>query len=124
MISHPEVQGYFAGMHIQWSFNLEKAPWWGGIFERMIQSVKRCLRKTIGRGRLTMDELVTATTEVEVIVNSRPLSYLSAEDIKEPLTPSHLITGCRLLSLQDPTTEILMILLKWIGILSPNGWFI
>ena len=91
MISHPEVQGYFAGMHIQWSFNLEKAPWWGGIFERMIQSVKRCLRKTIGMGRLTMDELV----------NSRPLSYLSAEDMEEPLTPSHLITGRRLLSLQD-----------------------
>ena len=48
-----------------------------------------------------MDELVTATTEVEMIVNSRPLSYLSTEDIEEPLTPSHHITGRRLMSLQD-----------------------
>ena len=48
-----------------------------------------------------MDELVTATTEVEMIVNSRPLSNLSTEDIEEPHTPSHLITGRRLMSLQD-----------------------
>jgi len=27
--------------------------------------------------------------QVEAIVNSRPLSYLSSEDIEEPLTPSH-----------------------------------
>lgn len=30
ILNHPEVQGYFAGMHIQWNFNLEKAPWLGG----------------------------------------------------------------------------------------------
>ena len=82
ILKHPEVQGYFSGIHIQWSFNLEKAPWWGGIFECMIKSVKLCLRKTTGRGKLTMDELVTATTEVEMIVNSRPLSYLSTEAIE------------------------------------------
>lgn len=40
-----------------------------------------------------MDELVTATTEVEAILNSRPLSYVSTEDLKEPLTPSHLMVG-------------------------------
>ena len=111
ILKHPEVQGYFAGIHIQWSFHLEKVPWWGGIFERMIKSVKRCLQKTIGRGKLTMDELVTATTEVEMIVISRPLSYLSTEDIEEPLTPSHLITGRRLMSLPynrdiDDTIEV------------------
>ena len=36
-----------------------------------------------------------------MILNSRPLSYISTEDIEEPLTPSHLITGQRLLSLPD-----------------------
>ena len=35
-----EVQQYFSGMNIQWVFNLEKAPWWGGFFERQVQSVK------------------------------------------------------------------------------------
>ena len=101
ILKHPEVQGCFAGIYIQWSFNLEKAPWWGGIFERIIKSMKRCQRRIIGRGKLTMDEFVTATTEVEMIINCRPLPYLSTEDIEEPLTPSHLITGRRRMSLQD-----------------------
>ena len=25
---------------MQWTFNLEKAPWWGGVFERLVKSVK------------------------------------------------------------------------------------
>lgn len=79
----------FAGNRIQWSFNLEKAPWWGGIFERMVRSVKRCLWKTV---ELTLDELTTAVTEV---VKSRPLTYVSTEDMEE------LITGRRLMSLPD-----------------------
>ena len=35
-----EVQGYLAGVGDEWQFNLEKAPWWGGIFEKMVQSTK------------------------------------------------------------------------------------
>ena len=92
---------YLTDLKVTWSFNLEKAPWSGGFFERMIQSVKRCLKKTIGRAKLSYDELLTALTEVEAIVNSRPLSYLSSEDLTEPLTPSHLLTGRRVLSLPD-----------------------
>ena len=101
IVKHPEVGNYLSQIRIQWTFNLERAPWWGGIFERMVQSVKRCLRKTIGRGRLTLDELQTAVTEVEMIVNSRPLSYLSTDSIREPITPSHLLTGRRMMSLPD-----------------------
>ena len=56
---------------MQWSFNLKKAPWWGGMFERMIESVKCCLQKTIGHAKLTYDELLTALTMVEMIVNLR-----------------------------------------------------
>ena len=69
----------------------------------MIKSVKRCLRKTIGQARLTYDELLTALTEVEMVVNSRPLSYVSTEDAEEPLTPSHLLIGRKVLSLPDST---------------------
>ena len=34
-------------------------------------------------------------------MNSRPLTYVNAEDMDEPLTPSHLVTGRRLLSLPE-----------------------
>ena len=39
--------------------------------------------------------------EVEMILNCRPLSYVSSEDYEEPLTPSHLLCGHRIMSLQD-----------------------
>ncbi len=86
---------------MEWSFNVEKAPWTGGIFERMVKSAKRCLKKTIGRAVLTYDEVLTTITEVEMILNSRPLSYVSTDDLEEPLTPSHLLIGRRVLSLPD-----------------------
>ena len=43
----------------------------------------------------------TAIIEVEMILNSRPISYVSTEDQEEPLTPSHLMVGRRLLNLPD-----------------------
>ena len=47
------------------------------------------------------DELATILTEVEVIINLKPLSYFSSEDIEELLTPSHSLTGHHTLSLPD-----------------------
>ena len=91
-------------MNIWWVFNLEKAPWWGGFFERLVQSVKQCLKKSVGRARLSYDKLSTLLIEIEAIINSRPLSYLSSEDLEEPLTPSHLLTSHRILSLPNVTT--------------------
>ena len=70
----------------------------GGIFERIIKSAKRCLKKSVGRACLTYDELLTIVTEVEAVLNSRPLSYVSMDDLDEPLPPSHLLRGYRVLS--------------------------
>ena len=106
VLMSPDVQQYTAGMKIRWVFNFEKAPWWGGFFERMVQSVKRCLKKAVGKAKLTYDELLTALTEVEAIVNSRPISYFSSEDLEEPLTPSHLLAGHRILGLPDGSVAV------------------
>ena len=87
---------------VKWNFNVPKVPWWGGVFERLVRSVKRCLKKMLGLARLTYDELLTALVEVEMVLNSRPLTVVSAEDLEEPLTPSHLIVGYRLREAPDP----------------------
>ena len=95
------VEEHLVGVGVTWQFNVERAPWWGGAFERLVRSTKRCLKKMIGRAHFSLDELTTALAEIEAILNSRPLAYTSVEDVEEPITPSHLIIGRRLLSLPD-----------------------
>ena len=92
---------YLLNLKVKWRFNLERAPWWGGFFERLIRSVKRCLNKILKNAKLSYEELLTVVTEVECVLNSCPLTYLFSEDIEEPLTTSHVMTGRRLLSIPD-----------------------
>ena len=94
------VVDFLNSRRITWRFNLERAPWQGGIFERMIGAVKKCLRKVLGNARLSYDELNALLTEIECTGNSRPLTYQYNEP-GEVLTPSHLIHGRRLSPLTD-----------------------
>ena len=87
-------------INLKWIFNVERAPWWGGFFERMIQLLKRCLRKLISRAKLSYEELLISVSEVELILNSKPLIYFSHR-FGGASYASHLYTGRRLLSLPD-----------------------
>ena len=51
-----ETQQYAASKNVEWKFNLESAPWYGGFWERLVGTVKRCLKKTIGKSKLSYDE--------------------------------------------------------------------
>lgn len=95
-------QQFLADHNITWKFITERAPWWGGFYERLIGLVKRCLKKTIGKACLSWTELNTILTEVEAVLNSRPLTY-PYMDINDasPLTPSHFLCGHRILTLPD-----------------------
>ena len=79
LLSACEVADFCVSKSITWRFNLDRSPWWGGAFERMVGSVKRCLRKVLGNARLTQDELSTVLAEVEATLNSRPLTYQHEE---------------------------------------------
>ena len=65
----------------------------------MVGTVKRCLKKIIGKAKLDHDELNTILIEIEGVLNSRPITYLYEELEAEPLTPSHLMIGRRLTTL-------------------------
>jgi transposase InsO family protein len=43
------VKRYLADKGVSWHFIMERAPWHGGFWERLIKSTKRCLKKQIGR---------------------------------------------------------------------------
>ena len=96
----PELMNFLKTSEISWKYILEVSPWWGGFWERMVQVVKRSLRKILRRTSVTYDGLFTVITEIEGIINNRPLCYMYSDDIEEALTPSHLIFGRRLMS--DP----------------------
>ena len=97
------MQNYLSVNQIHWQFNLSRAPWWGGQFERMIGFVKSALNKTIGHGMLTWKELQEVLLDVEVCLNNRPLSYVE-NDVQLPvLTPnSMLFANSNVLSELDP----------------------
>ena len=98
IVRSEEVHQYLSNKQILWTFIAEKAPWWGGFWERLVQSVKRCLRKVVGRSTLTLDELTTIIIEIETTLNNRPLTYMhdDNEGLSQALTPASLIYGRRL----------------------------
>jgi hypothetical protein len=61
----------------------------GGWWERLIQMVKKLLRRVLGRASLTYEETMSKTCDCEATVNSRPMTYIS-EDSRGPipLTPA------------------------------------
>ena len=50
--------------------------------------------------------MLTILVEVEGVLNSRPLTYVYSEGTDEPLTPSHLLLGRRLLSKPGVSEDI------------------
>ena len=101
----PEVWDYLTNNRITWRFITERALWWGGFWERLARSIKRPLKKIIGRSSLTYDELNTILIEVEALINARPIIYIYDDDesISYPLCPSHLIYGRRITAM--PSSE-------------------
>ena len=88
-----KLQNYLAHQNIQWQFNLSRAPWWGGQFERLVGVVKQALYKSVGRAKLTWSEFEEVMLDVEIALNNRPLSYIE-DDVQLPvLTPSALMFG-------------------------------
>lgn len=100
VVNESRVKNFCASNGIKWKYIVERAAWWGGFYERMVRTVKVALRKTLGKSSLTLDHLQTVLTEIEGMVNSRPITYV-ASDSDEPnaLTPAHFLLGKRLTSL-------------------------
>ncbi|GFW01392.1 integrase catalytic domain-containing protein [Trichonephila clavipes] len=60
---------------ILWKFIPPSAAWW----ERLVRIVKELLRRTLGKCTLTYEELNTILCDCELIINCRPLTYVSED---------------------------------------------
>ena len=72
----------------------------------LVGLVKQTLRKSIGTKLLDWDELATLLTEIEAIINTRPLTYVF-EDFESgfPLTPAHFLSHHAYLGVHGSTIE-------------------
>ncbi|XP_024874415.1 uncharacterized protein LOC112456237 [Temnothorax curvispinosus] len=78
---------------IQWAFNPLSAPHFGGLWETVVKSMKTHLKRVVGTQILTVEEFSTIVTQIEVILNSRPLCPTSSDPSGlGVLSPGHFLT--------------------------------
>jgi hypothetical protein len=66
----------------------------GGIWQRMVQSVKKVLYAVLKEQAPKYEVLLTLMAEAEHIVNSRPITFVSSDGADpEALTPNHFLIG-------------------------------
>lgn len=88
---------------INWKFIPPRAPHFGGLWEAGIKSFKFHLKKAVGNLKLAYEEFLTITSQIEGILNSRPITPLS-DDANEPdaLTPAHFLIGRPVTAIVEP----------------------
>lgn len=80
--------------NITWTFIPPGSPHMGGVWERLVRTVKSNIAEVIPVHRKPNDELLlTALLEIENIINSRPMTELPIDDNAEDLTPNHFLLG-------------------------------
>ncbi len=90
-----EISSFASAHGIEWHHIPPRAPHFGGLWEAAVKSMKTLLQKNIKPHPLRFDELYTLLTEIEAILNSRPLVPLKADDVTEGnfLTAGHFLVG-------------------------------
>lgn len=91
--SNKEIESKLAQeKFVRWTFIPVQSPWFGGFYERLIQTVKKSIETSIEGKKVTKTEFNIALQEASHRINCRPLSHnpISSED-EEVLTPHHLV---------------------------------
>lgn len=85
-IDKEKIKESTANRGIKWYFR--------GVHESMTKSAKKAINAILGNADISDEELMTAVIGVEGLINSRPLTYQSANpDDDVPLTPNHFLYG-------------------------------
>jgi hypothetical protein len=106
-VNHTYIQQRLIAKQIEWHYIPERGPHFGGFYERLFRSIKAPLKIALGQRLLNYEELYTILVNIEQILNSRPLTYLSEDpDTLDILTPAHFLVGRSLLDIPDDRVGI------------------
>lgn len=72
-VYNEEIATSLAKDGITWHFIPPSAPHFGRLWESGVRSIKLHLRRVLGNSVLTFEELYTVLTQIDAILNSRPL---------------------------------------------------
>ncbi|KMQ90338.1 hypothetical protein RF55_9920 [Lasius niger] len=98
-----QIAAQLASEQIQWRFNPPAVPYFGGIWEAAVKSLKHHLRQVLGENTLTYEEMSTLLAHIEACLNSRPLQALSDDpDDIAALTPGHFLIRSALNAVPEP----------------------
>jgi len=89
-----QIEHFMSRKEICWVFNPPAASHMGGVWERLIRTVRKVMNAVMNAPTRPLDDdgLATLFCEVESIVNSRPITVVS-DHLRdaEALTPNHLL---------------------------------
>ena len=99
-LDRDRVQDFLRTKDCDWicfNFNVPASSHMGGVWERLIRTVRSVLSILLQEQGSQLDDeaLRTLMTEVENVINSRPptVENLSEPGFPEPITPNHLLTS-------------------------------
>ena len=78
---------------IKWHFSPPSGSHFGGVFEIVVKAFKRSFYAIYKRAELTRSEFITAVTECEFYLNSRPIVAAKNDGDTPVLTPNHFLIG-------------------------------
>ncbi|GBO02627.1 hypothetical protein AVEN_37970-1 [Araneus ventricosus] len=105
MLKKPDenVSAYLASEEIKWKFSPPRSPNFGGLYEAGVKSFKYHFRRVMKNTKVSIEEIFTIISQIEGILNSRPLTPLSCDPTDlSVLTAGHFLVGRPIMSVVEP----------------------
>lgn len=112
--SADDIAEKYSSHGFEWQFIPPYAPHMGGLWESAVKSFKHHFKRITGAHRFTFEQFATLLARIEGILNSRPISAISADPSDlTALTPGHFIKGSPIMAFPEQDSQRLSLVNRW-----------